>query len=34
VYAESKITANIGEVMNSVAKLSRNLSRVNTDFGQ
>ncbi|SVC87523.1 uncharacterized protein METZ01_LOCUS340377, partial [marine metagenome] len=35
VYAESKISANmLREDMNDAAKLSRNLSRVNTGFGQ
>jgi len=35
VYAESKISANmLREDMNDAAKLSRNLSRVNTDSGQ
>jgi len=34
VHAESKITAKPREDMNNAAKLSRNLLRVNTGFGQ
>jgi len=34
VCAESKVTANIKRVVNNVAKLSRNLSRVNVGCRQ